>query len=88
MHSADGTSVWKLFCMLQAQACLKLLPDSATAAAELAFVQGVERLQKYGISLSPTELFKVRIMRCHAALVLCSSCLSISPRPSDGRLQG
>ena len=44
----------------QAQECLRLLPDSTRAAAELAFIQGVERLQDYGISLSPTELFQVR----------------------------
>jgi len=47
--------------VLQVQTCLKLLPDSAAAAAELAFIQGVERLQDYGIILPPTELFKVRL---------------------------
>ena len=47
--------------VLQVQTCLKLLPDSAAATAELAFIQGVERLQDYGIILSPTELFQVRI---------------------------
>ena len=47
--------------VLQVRTCLKLLPDSAAAAAELAFIQGVERLQDYGIILPPTELFKVRL---------------------------
>ena len=59
--------------MLQAQACLKLLPDSATAAAELAFIQGIERLQDFGIMSSPTELFRVR--PCRFCITYINSCL-------------
>lgn len=61
--------------MLQAQACLKLLPDNATAAAELAFTQGIERLQDFGITLSPTELFRVR--RCRFCMMYIISCLGL-----------
>ena len=54
--------------MPQAQTCLKLLADSATCAAELAFIQGVERLQNYGISLSPIELFQVHAQSCSVTI--------------------
>ena len=64
-HNADRANVD----LLQAQACLKLLPDGTAAAAELAFIQGIEHLQDYGISLSPTELFRVRDMRDSAACI-------------------
>jgi hypothetical protein len=45
--------------VLQAQACLKLLPSSPSAAAELAFIQGIERLKDYDITLSPLQCLQV-----------------------------
>ena len=48
-----------LECMLQAQACLKLLPSSPSAAAELAFIQGVERLKDYDVSVPPLQCLQV-----------------------------
>ena len=57
-----GSSIYlmtALECMLQAQACLKLLPSSPSAASELAFIQCCERLKDYDITMSPLQCLQV-----------------------------
>ena len=67
--------------MLQALACLRLLPDSTAAASEAAFVEAVERLQEYNIGLSPIQCLQVLLSPRHACIRGC--CITLQAKDVD-----
>ena len=58
--------------MLQALACLQLLPDSTAAASEAAFVGAIGRLQEYNIGLSPMQCLQVPLSPLHTCRSICA----------------
>ena len=69
--------------MLQALACLRLLPDSTAAASEAAFVEAVERLQEYNIGLSPIQCLQVLLSPQHTCQSICGCCITLHATDVD-----